>query len=250
MILADVLSGLVETDTDLLLAINGWRAEWADYFMYAFSGKWIWVPLYAAILYVIVRNLHWKVAIGCVVAIALTIVFADQVGATVIRPVVCRLRPANLENPVSEFVQIVNGYRGGRYGFPSCHAANTFGLAFFLFYLFRNRALNWFIMLWAVVTCYSRSYLGVHYPGDLLVGAFVGFVGASLLIASCFVSNSSRYTSSTGPRPLVYFAPFPSLCIFRRCLISLVHPVYKLLSLHFNMYVTFFICLILCLSVY
>ena len=115
MILADVLSGLVETDTDLLLAINGWRAEWADYFMYAFSGKWIWVPLYAAILYVIVRNLHWKVAIGCVVAIALTIVFADQVGATVIRPVVCRLRPANLENPVSEFVQIVNGYRGGRY---------------------------------------------------------------------------------------------------------------------------------------
>ena len=53
MILADVLSGLVETDTDLLLAINGWRAEWADYFMYAFSGKWIWVPLYAAILYVI-----------------------------------------------------------------------------------------------------------------------------------------------------------------------------------------------------
>ena len=121
----------------MLLAIKGWRAEWADYFMYVFSGKWIWVPLYAAILYVIVRNLHWKVAIGCVMAIALTIVFADQVGATVIRPVVCRLRPANLENPISEFVQIVNGYRGGRYGFPSCHAANTFGLAFFLFYLFR-----------------------------------------------------------------------------------------------------------------
>lgn len=65
MILADVLSGLVEIDTDLLLAINGWRAEWADFFMYAFSGKWIWVPLYVALFYVIVRNLHWKVAIGC-----------------------------------------------------------------------------------------------------------------------------------------------------------------------------------------
>lgn len=80
MILADVLSGLVETDTDLLLAINGWRAEWADYFMYAFSGKWIWVPLYAALLYVIVRNLHWKVAIGCAVAIALTIVLPTRWG--------------------------------------------------------------------------------------------------------------------------------------------------------------------------
>ena len=65
----------------LLLAIKlGGVPEWADYFMYVFSGKWIWVPLYAAILYVIVRNLHWKVAIGCVMAIALTIVFADQVG--------------------------------------------------------------------------------------------------------------------------------------------------------------------------
>lgn len=111
MILADVLSGLVEIDTDLLLAINGWRAEWADFFMYAFSGKWIWVPLYVALFYVIVRNLHWKVAIGCAVAIALTITFADQMGATVIRPLVCRPRPANLENPISEFVQIVNGYR-------------------------------------------------------------------------------------------------------------------------------------------
>lgn len=158
MILADVLSGLVEMDTDLLLAINGWRAEWADLFMYAFSGKWIWIPLYASILYVIARNLHWKVAIGCAVAIALTIIFADQIGATLIRPWVCRLRPANPENPISEFVHIVNGYRGGRYGFPSCHAANTFGLAFFLFYLFRNRALNWFIMVWALLTCYSRSY--------------------------------------------------------------------------------------------
>lgn len=180
MMSADILSGLVEMDTDLLLAINGWRAEWADFFMYAFSGKWIWVPLYASIFYVILRNLPWKTALGCVVAIALTIVFADQVGATVIRPLVCRLRPANPENPISEFVQIVNGYRGGRYGFPSCHAANTFGLAFFLFFLFRNRALNIFIMAWALLTCYSRSYLGVHYPGDLLVGALLGFAGAWL----------------------------------------------------------------------
>lgn len=180
MILTDILSRLVEMDADLLLAINGWRAEWADFFMYAFSGKWIWVPMYAAIFYVIVRNFHWKVALGCVIAVALTITFADQVCAALIRPFIGRLRPANLENPLSEFVQIVNGYRGGRYGFPSCHAANTFGLAFFVFYLFRNRALTWFIMGWAVLTCYSRSYLGVHYPGDLLVGGIVGAVGASL----------------------------------------------------------------------
>lgn len=180
MILIDVLSRLVEIDTDLLLAVNGWRAEWADYFMFVFSGKWIWVPMYVSIFYVIVRNFNWQMALWCVIAVALTIIFADQVCATVIRPLVCRLRPTNPENPLSELVQIVNDYRGGRYGFPSCHAANTFGLAFFIFYLFRNRALNWFIMLWAIVTCYSRSYLGVHYPGDLLVGTIVGFIGATL----------------------------------------------------------------------
>lgn len=180
MMLIDVLSKLVEMDADLLLAINGWRSEWADFFMYAFSGKLVWIPMYAAILYVIVRNFSWQMALGCAITVTLTIVFADQVCATVIRPLVCRLRPANLENPLSEFVQIVNGYRGGRYGFPSCHAANTFGLAFFVFYLFRNRALTWFIMVWAVLTCYSRSYLGVHYPGDLLAGCMVGAAGASL----------------------------------------------------------------------
>lgn len=198
MILADVLSGLVEMDTALLLAINGARAEWADFFMYAFSGKWIWVPLYAAILYVIVRNLHWKVAIGCAVAIALTITFADQIGATVIRPLVCRLRPANLENPVSEFVHIVNGYRGGRYGFPSCHAANTFGLAFFLFYLFRNRALNWFIMIWALLTCYSRSYLGDTIRGtcwQVLWWALLGRLSAIGFSAGCASMSGKKIIS-------------------------------------------------------
>lgn len=120
------------------------------------------------------------VALGCAVAIAFTIVLADQTGASLIRPIAERLRPSNLDNPISEMVHIVNGYRSGRYGFPSCHAANTFGLAFFVFYLFRNRLLSTFIFGWAVVTCYSRAYLGVHYPGDLLTGALLGFASASL----------------------------------------------------------------------
>ena len=155
--MTEFFSSLIEADNACLLAINGWHASWADTFMYAFSGKWIWIPLYASLLYVIGRNLRWQVAVGCAVAIALTIVFADQVGASLIRPEVARLRPSNLENPLSEMVHIVNGYRGGSYGFPSCHAANTFGLAFFILYLFRNRLLSTFILAWALVTCYSRA---------------------------------------------------------------------------------------------
>lgn len=141
-ILADVLSKLVEMDTAPLPAINGTRVEWAGFLVYVFSRRWIRVPSYAAILYVTVRNLHWKAAVGCTVAIVLTIIFADQVGMAIIWSLVCRLRPADLENPTSEFVYVVNGYRGGRYDSPSCHIANTFGLAFFSSYLSRNRVLN------------------------------------------------------------------------------------------------------------
>lgn len=178
--MTDLLQLLNQWDTDLLLAINGWHNGYWDTFMYAFSGKWVWVPMYAALVYVLARNLPWRTTLWCLVGVALCITFADQVGASLIRPWAERLRPANPENPISDLVYIVNGYRGGRYGFPSCHAANTFGLAFYLMLVVRRKALTGLLVAWALVTCYSRAYLGVHYPGDLLAGALLGLAGAAL----------------------------------------------------------------------
>lgn len=161
-------------DTQVFLALNGLHAPYFDAFMKLFTGKWIWVPMYAAVLFAVVRNYRWRQTLAVLVCVALAITIADQVCATLIRPEVCRLRPSNPENPLSEMVHIVGGYRGGSYGFPSCHAANSFALASFLTLLFANRKLSLFIFAWAVLNSYSRLYLGVHYPGDLLVGAIIG----------------------------------------------------------------------------
>lgn len=177
----ELLNRAVEIDTDIFLFINRMHSTFFDYFMSAYSGKWVWIPMYAAIWYVMLRNFHWKVTLLCMIGLALTITFADQVCATLIRPYVERLRPSNLGNPISEMVHIVDGRRGGRFGFPSCHAANTFGLAFFIFFLFRKQWLTVFMMAWALLTCYSRVYLGVHYSGDLLVGTLVGLTGAYII---------------------------------------------------------------------
>ena len=177
----EFLQWLIEIDEKLLLAINGCHNDYFDHFMYLFSDRWIWVPMYVAILYVMIRNFSFRKTIVCLIAIALTITIADQVGASLIRPIVERMRPSNLDNPISDLVHIVNNHRSGRYGFPSCHAANTFGLAFFVCFLFRRRWLTAFLMFWAVVTCYSRVYLGLHYPGDLFFGMILGLLSATMV---------------------------------------------------------------------
>lgn len=178
---SELFQSLMETDQTVFPYLNGLYTSFGDYFMSSFSGKVIWAPMYASVLYVLLKNADWKVALYCLIAIVLTITFADQACATFIRPAVARLRPCSPDNPISELVHLVNGKRSGSFSFPSCHAANSFGLAFMLMYLFRNRWLTAFILIWAVINSYSRIYLGVHYPTDLLAGAIVGATGATLM---------------------------------------------------------------------
>lgn len=200
----EILQSLLDTDQSLFLFLNGLYTSFGDYFMSTFSGKIIWVPMYATILYVLLKNVNWKIALCCVVAIALTITFADQMCATFIRPAVARLRPCSPDNPISELVHLVNGKRSGSFSFPSCHAANSFGLAFLLLFLFRNRWLTTFLMTWAVVNSYSRIYLGVHYPGDLLAGAIVGLCGAALMYLLFRKVTGQRTVASKQAEVIIY----------------------------------------------
>ena len=163
-------------NADLLLFFNSYHQEWCDNFMLLFTDRFTWIPLYVFIVGIIIHCYGWRRAPIIFVGVALTITLADQLCASVLRPMFKELRPSNPENPLSEFVTVVNGYRGGRYGFPSCHAANTFALTAFLYVIIPKRKFLVFTLVWALMNCYSRMYLGVHYPGDILAGAAIGSV--------------------------------------------------------------------------
>lgn len=167
---------IIDTDTALLLWVNARHSQFWDIFMYAVSGKMIWVPFYAMILYAVYLSYGVRTMILMAMMVAFAVGAADQLCGSLIRPVFERMRPANLDNPVSDWVHIVDDYRGGRYGFPSCHAANTFALTTLMSMLFRRPGFTVFMILWSIIVCYSRIYLGVHYPGDILAGLVVGTI--------------------------------------------------------------------------
>lgn len=177
----DISQWLVEGDSSILLAVNGMHSSYFDTFMWLCSRKFEWIPFYLSILYVLFRIFNWRVVLYSLVAMGVILLLTDAVSSHFIRPVVARLRPSNLENPISEMIHIVDNHRGGRYGFPSSHASNSWGLVFFVGLLLRRRVLTIFLACWALLLCYSRLYLGVHYPGDLLAGMLLGAVVASLV---------------------------------------------------------------------
>ena len=140
-----MLEFLNQIDTSVFLFFNGMHTPFLDRFMMLFTGRFIWIPMYAAILIVLLRTHGVKSAGIYVLAIALAITLTDQTCATFIRPMVERLRPSNLENPLSALTIVVDDYRGGSYGFPSCHSANSFALATFMAFLFPRRRMLMFI---------------------------------------------------------------------------------------------------------
>lgn len=180
-LLLSILQTLIDIDTQASLFINGMHCAYLDNFMMMFTGRLIWIPLYLSLAVIMFRNFPVRVNIVCIIVAAILITCIDQLSSSMLRPILCRLRPANLENPIHPLVHIVDGYRGGRYGFPSSHAANCWGAAFFVLYVFRRNVLSIVLCAWALVTCWSRIYLGVHYVGDILFGTLVGFICASII---------------------------------------------------------------------
>jgi undecaprenyl-diphosphatase len=159
-------------DKEIFLFLNGLHNDFFDTLMIWITDQETWYPFYALIL----AWMFWKFrskAFLPLLLIAISITVSDQFTSTLMKPLFERLRPCH--NPdIQHLVHAAAGC-GGLYGFASGHAANSFVLATLLFLFFRQESRYWVLMfVWACIVAYSRVYLGVHYPGDILGGALVG----------------------------------------------------------------------------
>ena len=163
-------------DSRLFLWLNGLHTGWLDTVMVSITEMWPWIPIYLLLLYLVFKQYGkrgWWILLG----VAVLILCTDQLSAHVCKPLFHRLRPCF--NPELEgLVHLPKGLPGGQYGFVSSHAANTFGVAAFLTAALRKsyRSIGWWLYAWAFVSSYSRIYIGVHYPGDILAGAVLGIL--------------------------------------------------------------------------
>ncbi len=181
-----IIQTISEWDKSAFLYLNSYHNDLMDYVMTLFTFTTTWLLFYGTTLYIIIRK-YGRKSVPVIISLVLIILLADQLSG-VIKHSVMRLRPSN--DPVIAPLAHVFFSKGGLYGFVSSHAANAFSFAAFSSLLFRNRRYTIFIYPWACVIVYTRIYLGVHYPGDILGGIVLGsLVGWSIYRLLIYVES-------------------------------------------------------------
>ena len=174
-----MLDYLNDIDTDALLAVNGLHDMFQDALWWMVSAKWSSLLLVLGLVWILLHQ-NRRHALLVLLMLVLAFALADQISSGLIKHLVERLRPTH-DPSLGDAVHVVNGYRGGMYGFVSSHAANSFAAATLIALIMRHRLVTISLLAWAALQCYSRVYLGVHYPGDILGGIIVGVLAGWLV---------------------------------------------------------------------
>ncbi|HPR58021.1 MAG TPA: phosphatase PAP2 family protein [Bacteroidales bacterium] len=176
-------------DTWLFLLLNGLHTAWLDELMFRISHKLTWIPLYVFFIVLLIRKYKLRI-FWILVFVVILITLSDQL-SVLIKNLFQRLRPCH-NDELNLLIHTVKDKCGGKYGFVSSHASNTFALAVFLIPFLKSywKGFSFSLILWAALVSYSRIYLGVHYPGDILCGALLGAtIGITLVKVYNFFSE-------------------------------------------------------------
>lgn len=190
---------LIQWDKDLLVTLNAYHNEFWDGIMWMATDEINWLPFFAMLLYTIYKTKGREFFL-VLVAIALTVVICDQVSGF-FKDWVARPRPSR-EPEIMDQLHIVNNYRGGKYGYFSSHAANTFGIAVLISLMIKNWLVTTVLLVWAAIESYTRIYLGVHYPLDILTGIVFGALsGFGVYKLHLYITNRFNFKNSSPVKP-------------------------------------------------